>query len=746
MPPNGSGAPAPHWRLAALPGSGDILLTNPDQKNQVAQTIASLNSTRTACGGMFYLDGFSKEPNCSLITALKTLVAFGGPLPYLAPPAASAATSPVTVTLLGVWIGKAAPVVDSLCIVAATGSYQTQNCADPDPTATTVTLGTLAPAYNLGTLPPQLAAILIRVRAEDASAAAVSQLQRVAVNAFEIARSVALPGAPLPQGAALKIEQSILKAYTIADSNWPIPKTDFGIAPQGSGYLLMVENLRLVGSAAIILTRGTEAVQQSQKTEDALASRRLAVSCDLAKQYQKELASIVNVIPTSDQAWAVAQAIDRSVQLTKPVIPQPASADFKPCPGAPVPSAAAANRMEFTAARRAVVGTLDGTVNAGISASPHEILSGTGQLSENHVLLQDSETWADTGSLNVNGGVEVQNANASFGIGRSVGVRQTLDFGFDVDGLYLRDQNQRYGYLAGPKFVDEEYGANPNIYATWTRPGTLYALSAVVKASLGEQFRHVSVEPPSTYPPFLTHCCLNHGWVNGFDPTLSAVIGYDFAHSRPPTATGGGLGQILVSITANYLAARASSWGDFNFDRYSLKAEAEVFFGVTGTSDFFARYGRGVSAASAGTPFFELPQVGGADNIRGIEQGEYVGRGLGFDRSEFAVNAVSAWKWVRRKPAAASAKADPANTSLGGLGITGIFIGGIYDRARIGANSGPSNLFDLTHGFHSAGVEAEVRGLPAGQHRVNINFAYSISPNSVLHRDGVFITSVSLDF
>jgi hypothetical protein len=749
MPANGAGSPALHWRLVSIPSSSDILLTDTDQRNLVSQAIDSMSQTRKNCDGVFFTDHSGAQNNCSLTGAVSGLVLFGAPGTYLNPPTAKASAAPVTVVLRGVWVAKQPPVMDSLCIVAATGSYNPDNCTDPDPSAVTVTLGSLARDYKQGTLPPPFAAILVRVRAEDGSSAAVSQLQQVAVNAFGIAQKMnILPGQVLTQQAALNIRQAISSTYTIDGSRWPAPgidDVDIGTAKRGPGYLLRIQDLRMVNSASIVLTRGAEVGPQTPAIEKALARRRYEVACMLEKQYRRELSSIVGTIPTSGSAWQIAKVIAKSDQVAGPAIPQSASSDYKACPGEPAPSAeSSVNRMEFTATRRAVVAELNGTVNAGVQASPHELLTGTGQLSENHMLLQNSETWADTGSLSLNGGPEIQTANASLGIGRSIGARQTLDFGIDTDLLFLRDQNQRYGYLAGPKFVDEEFGANPNVYLTWTRPASLYALNAVVKASVGEQFRQVALEPPAAYPPFLNHALLNHGWVNGFAPTFSAVVGYDFTHSHP-AATGGGLGQIFVSVTGNFLAARNAAGGDFSFNRYSLKSEAEVFFGITGTSDFLLRYGRGVSAISAGAPLFELPQAGGSDNIRGIEQGEYVGRGLGFDQSELAVNAVSAWKWIRHKPTAIPAR-PASNTSLSSLGITGIFVGGIYDRARIGAGSAPSSLLDLSHGFHGSGVEAEVRGLRAASRLVNIGFVYSLSPNSVLHRKGVFITSVSLDF
>jgi hypothetical protein len=746
MSADGTGAPTLHWRLESLPTDSDILLTDPDRRLQLSQAIDSFAKIRTHCVGIFFTDHSNVPNNCSLSDALPGMVRFVSPGNlYLVAPTARTPTSGVTVVLRGIWTVASPPVIDSLCIVAATGSYNPGNCTENDPSATTVKLSTLAQTNNLGALPSQLADISIRVHDEHGSAAATVPLQKVAVDAFRIAlQANAVPGHLFTAQAAAGVTSAIGSAYAIADSKWPAPEVVFGTAQVGPGYMLTIQNLHIVGSAAIMLNQGTQIGPQTPGINLALAKRRHEVGCALEKQYQRDLAPVVGAIPTSDDAWRVAKVILKSDQLVGPVIPQPASKNYTPCPGAP--ATPTGDRMEFTANRREVIAALNATIDAGIQASPHELLTGTGKLSENNMLLKNSETWADTGSLNLNGGPEVQTANASFGVGRSVGTQQTLAFGIDTDMLFLRDQNQRYGYLAGPTFVDEEHGANPNVYLTWTRPASLYALSAVVKASLGEQFRRVSLDPPAAYPPFL-----NHGWVNGLDPTFSAVSGYDFTHAHP-TATGGGIGQIFVSVAGGFLAARDTAGGSFNFNRYSLKGEAELFFGVTGTSDFLVRYGRGVSATSAGTPLFELPQIGGSDNIRGIEQGEYVGRGLGFDQSELAVNAVSLWEWVRHTRATLPAKPDPAktpaasNTSLSSLGITGIFVGGIYDRARIGSGSAASSLLDLSHGFHGSGIEAEVRGLRAGSSLVNIAFTYSISPNSVLHQKGVFLTSVSLNF
>src|SRR5258708_36314742 len=95
----------------------------------------------------------------------------------------------------------------------------------------------------------------------------------------------------------------------------------------------------------------------------------------------------------------------------------------------------------------------------------------------------------------------------------------------------------------------------------------------------------------------------------------------------------------------------ARPWLDtgFSFDQYSVTGKAEVFFGVSGTNDFLIRYVRGLGASTRSTPLFELLQLGGTANVRGIEQGEFIGRNMAFDQSEAGINVESLWRWVHRK-------------------------------------------------------------------------------------------------
>jgi hypothetical protein len=175
------------------------------------------------------------------------------------------------------------------------------------------------------------------------------------------------------------------------------------------------------------------------------------------------------------------------------------------------------------------------------------------------------------------------------------------------------------------------------------------------------------------------------------------------------------------------------------------------FAGITGPQDFLIRYARGFGISSGSIPLFELFQLGGTGNIRGIEEGEYVGRNLAFDQSELGVNAVSVWEWFSHKgsssPKPAAGVTPPPASQLSNLGISSIFIVGFYDRGRLPSGSSLGEVLDLSRAFHGYGFKAELRGLHAGNKLGNLSLGYARSPDSILHRDkGIFITAFSLDF
>jgi outer membrane protein assembly factor BamA len=193
---------------------------------------------------------------------------------------------------------------------------------------------------------------------------------------------------------------------------------------------------------------------------------------------------------------------------------------------------------------------------------------------------------------------------------------------------------------------------------------------------------------------------------------------------------------------------------DFNFERYYATVRAQGFAGITGPEDFLFRYVRGIGMGSRAMPLFELFQLGGNGSVRGIEQGELVGRGMAIDQSEIGVNTASLWRWVSRKqdppkaapPASSAVGAGATAPALSKLGISSIFLVGFYDRGRVTQAASLGELLDLQHALHGYGCKVELRGLRAGTRVGNLSMGYARSPGSVLHSKGVFITAFSLEF
>jgi hypothetical protein len=756
--PDGTQPEVRHWVLSKLPGPEDVVVSNPEVKSHFVAAIEQFRNDALRNCAVFVTD--NKGGNCSFPGGITTLLGddkfrFVGPADALRPPAAGVPYKPVEIILRAAYMAAPPPpAVESLCIMAAIGPFKGV-CSEADSPATSTSLKMLASKYKLGTLPPEWESIQIRTRISPPESQepagpvenAADQLEAVAISGFLAARQMNMLPGPKPPTHVDDLENKLLSTYSIDDSGWPAPVVSYDQERPGSGaYQLTITDLHFVRAAFVVLTEGTDIGIQAPATSALLNARLRQSSCSLDQSFHSKLSLLIGTIPTNDGVWKIAHEIGTSQEVAGVVKPTFRSTpDTYPiCDPA---GSAEPDRIEFTGVHRWVMGTLNGTANAGIKGDPHEIISGDAQISADHLLFPRTASVLNSVSLTAHGGPEVQHSDFAFNIGGALGPQQTIKYGFELDGTYFRDQNQRFGYLAGPKFVDEEYGPAPKAYLEFGRPPES-RFSANLRFDLPIEFRHIGIQPPLAFPLFP-----NRGWVTGFAPTFTALVGYDFTDPKASATPRGGLGQVFVSLGGDSLLSRKSFGGDFDFSRFSVHGQAEMFFGITGTDDFVVRYGRGFSTSSSSTPLFEQPQLGGEANIRAIETGEYIGRSLGFDQTEVGVNAESVWHWVRKRraspttAAAQSATTLPAQASgLSSLGISSIFIEALYDRGKVIPVSSGSSLFDLRHAFHGSGIKGELRGLRVQNRRANIGLVYARSTASVLHKKGAFITTISMDF
>lgn len=716
-----------HWVLDALPQLADVTITNPKVKKRFIQAIQGFraNSQSEKCLAMVVEGGVCSFTGFITVKMASDNLNFIGPAGVVkkAPNAEKASS----VQVLRAKYSVVDQTVGTFCIVASTQTSPPAPCSQPDPLARDARLGDLAAQYGLGPLSDSEAEIKVRTHFSDSDRVngkgglwpedqMADELRRTAVTAFEVAQLLQLiPGAKDPAARQTEAENRLLAIYTIQHSTWPKVFATYGPeAPNGSQYQFTIRNLHFIKSTDVILTRGNELGAQEAKTESQLQAKLRQASQRVAQRYQAELHSLAGTIPTNESVWKVARQIADAPEITGGVEPTDSE-----------------GKMIFTADHRWMLGSIDAKSGLEFSLNPHEIVSGEAQVNEVDL------GFRHTAGLTVRGGPELQKTDFDFDLTRTRGKGEAWKYGFHLNTEYLRDQNQRFGLLTGPKFLDQEYGPTPKAFLEFTPALSGKRASVSTAVDLGVRFRHYGIQMPSGVPPFQ-----NRGWANAFAPEVRQLLGYDFSRRDANRTAKAGLGQFKVSLDWSAELARPNIGSDFDFDRHSASARAEMFWGITGPEDFFLRYRRGVGASSATTPLFALFRLGGPANVRGIEEGESVGRGLGYDQSTVGVNARSIWHWIRRM--AATAPQGPA--SLSALGIGSIFLDVFYDRGKLSSSSSLGDLLDLAHGVHGLGVAGELRGLRVANKRTNLGLGYARSPASVFHSNGIFVTELSTDF
>ncbi len=92
-------------------------------------------------------------------------------------------------------------------------------------------------------------------------------------------------------------------------------------------------------------------------------------------------------------------------------------------------------------------------------------------------------------------------------------------------------------------------------------------------------------------------------------------------------------------------------------------------------------------------------------------------------------------------------QAEPTPTNIGGLDLANTYLKVFYDRGRVFDTKSLGEILNPAHGVKGYGIAAEMRGIAFIMNkRANLTIGYARSPDSVLHRRGVVVTGLSLDF
>lgn len=383
------------------------------------------------------------------------------------------------------------------------------------------------------------------------------------------------------------------------------------------------------------------------------------------------------------------------------------------------------------------------------SFSPEYLLNGSLAFTGENLLGH-----AESLSIELTGGPHFQKGEFKFSLPReNPKLRRAVPIifaGLDVNGHYLHDESQLLGNPQDSKLALRESAFSARVsfeYDSFTDRDYIQQAEGIDKkrkrlrhfatADIGFDMLTNSFKSTGTIPTFT-----DSGRVVFPSVTVRYLASYDLRDGDKRA----GIGEIDFLMRARGQKGLEFLDGDFAYRQYELSAGAQIFFGFSTPADFFLRYQRTVGATGNGAPDFQLFRLGGAQNVRGLEEGELIGSSFATDRMEFGVGLLPI---IRGARTLFGRRSEDKNfpTNIAGLDLTNTYIKVFYDRGRTFDEKTLSRILNPAHGVKALGIAAELRGIGfLGRTRLNLTIGYARSPDSLLHPRGLVVTGVSMDF
>lgn len=399
------------------------------------------------------------------------------------------------------------------------------------------------------------------------------------------------------------------------------------------------------------------------------------------------------------------------------------------------------------------------TLTGAGSFSPEQKLFGSLSFAGDNLLHKH-----ESASLSLSGGAAFQKGQLDFSLPRETPkVRRRVPIifaGFNLNGSYSYDQSQRLGNLPITDLSNRESQISTKVsfeYDSFTNRDYVEQaegiddkrkrLHHVVTTDVGFDLQNTNLKSRGLVP------------LEPLDGRIlypSLRLHYLGSYDLKRAGRRGGIGEIGFLFDAKGQKGLDALGADFAYRQYELNAGAQVFFGFSAPNNLFLRYQRGVGASSGGTPIFKAFRLGGSLNVRGLEEGEFVGNSYAYDRTELGVALLPLIRTIRYMlpfarpsgPRGTQGGAEDATPKqFGGIDLNNTYVKTFYDRGRLFDTNSLGGILNPAHGVKGWGIAAELRGLAFIQNkRANLTIGYARSPDSLLHRRGIIVTGLSLDF
>jgi hypothetical protein len=631
------------------------------------------------------------------------------------------------------------PSVVSLQIVISTVEAQKPALTESK------TIGDAAAAFDIGALTDEEKQIPVTLKyiesdvtttvsgtSSDAKKTIETELLKVAAYSYLAARAGGIViGKKMSQPVSV-IEDQIKDNYSTAKiQGWQSPVA--GIKQQGVGtgiWILSVEKTRLVGAVRIDVEKVdkqkqlekenlTKPTQDNQTQIDSLEKKRGKIEREYNTKYGPRLLSPPEV-PTRSQ-------IEKALSLLAQV------SDV-----ASVTAKADGPTLAFDVTRRPKIANL--SFKGGFGYSPEDSFTGLAQVSESNLL-----SLGETFSLSFTGGNDVLRGNIAFSYFYEEPRKKQYFRSFSLNGKFFRDRNQRLGNTQGPKLEDMESSGEARFstgYDSFTPKNYILRAEGVdktrkrvrygVKVDAGFDYKNVSIQPrtPATTPV-----------AEGQVAALTLVLDQGLSFDLKKTARSH-VGQFDAFLTTTAKRAFDFLGADFQFDQFTIDAGGQLFFGIASPTDMLLRFSSKLGVSSSGIPIFEQFRLGGPNNVRGLEEGEFIGRNMNFERAEFGFKSTYLFSLFKHRSDKGEA-AKPA--TVGGIDLSNTYLKTFYDWGRVTDRTSFADLFKFASGVQGIGIAIELRGLNVGSKRASLTIGYAYSHDSLLHKSGVLVTGLSVD-
>ena len=352
---------------------------------------------------------------------------------------------------------------------------------------------------------------------------------------------------------------------------------------------------------------------------------------------------------------------------------------------------------------------------------PERFFTGSATLHEHNLLyvLLRRNVQEDIDLL-ASGGPQVQELALDLSVSRERGTTHVVTYGFTARTFFSRDTNQRLGNLltvqrpdaSAFELVDREWGEVPKLFLQYEWQG---GWRNRLRWDAGLDWRQVLIRPQLDALPATVD-----GGLTAWDNSLEYRLSHDF--TPPGNNAGGGVGDLTLVATGLVRQATRQLSGDFDFSRLRVSSTLGALLGWRTRRDLLLRHDATAGDADTATPLFQLHRLGGPTNVRGIEEGEYVGQRLRAQQFTVGIGLPVFW------PALAQPGGGPAE-------LANAYVTTFYDRGGVTRDGIDADAYGY-------GVGVEFRNLPAGRHRAHISIGWARSPQSLLHRRGVMTMGV----